>query len=410
MDRDEPVAGRVLISYAHESSEHVAAVRRFHTLLREHGLDVVIDAGADRDRQDWALWTTQQMAAAERVLVVASPRYKARFEASAPIDEGRGVRFEGLLIREEILRDMSAGLRRFVPVLLPGRSIDEIPWVLQPYSATHYRVAELTAEGVQHVVRLLRHDPRTDSSPTTGRDGTDGPVAALRLAVRGDTPTPEDAAVREFLAMAGSTGGVEVDDVAVGRGATVEISPQNVVSALSRISRCLRDLLGRHATPPGGGLELTVGGHVAETGDAALTEVNRLTDADAVRRMHSVPGAGLVLVASGELHELISASRTASPAPQAYRSCPSDGISGRPTWIAVPGRTVCPELPPAVPVHRASDEPSRADGAGERPVGALADGNVVINHGVVGNGVVNHGTGHVVNAGRDATVTFGSGS
>jgi SEFIR domain len=402
MDLSEPPSERFLISYAHESCEHIAAVHTFCALLRDHGLDVVVDAFADEERQDWALWTMRQVAAAKRVLVVASPRYRARFEASAPVDEGRGVRLEGMLIREEILRDMAAGLRKFVPVLLPGGRIDDIPTMLQPYSATHYPVPELTHDGVQRIVRLLRRDPGTDDEtpPTIARDPDDGVVAALRLSVCGGTPAGADAVVRELMATGAAHVVPDFDEGTRPTGAVLSGRPEAVVPALGRVARRLRAVLDRHDadTPPGDHLVVSVGGHVATTTDVAVAGAADLADGGAARRMHAVPGAGLVVAVSPELHRCIRESRAPYPAARAYREWPLDGDVGRPVHVAVPGRARCPELPPPPAGHTERT----AVRIGVNNGGVVGAGNTVTYH-----GPVHYGSGHIVNAGRDAHVSFG---
>jgi len=151
-----------LISYDHETPSHRANVLTFRELLRAEGFDVRIDADVEEERQDWPQWMTREIVAAERVLMVVSPRYRDRFEADGPVGGGRGVEIEAKIIREEITRDPVGSLRKFVPVLLPGIDVDDIPRLLQPYSATHYRVFELAASGVTEIARLLRR--RADGS------------------------------------------------------------------------------------------------------------------------------------------------------------------------------------------------------------------------------------------------------
>ena len=73
-------APRVFISYAHDSTAHREAVRDLWIFLRAHGVDARIDRVAAEQRTDWTLWMEQQVAEADRILVVASPAYN-----SAPV-------------------------------------------------------------------------------------------------------------------------------------------------------------------------------------------------------------------------------------------------------------------------------------------------------------------------------------
>ena len=60
-----------------------------------------------------------EVAAADYILVVASPAYKLRAGAAADPAEGWGVQYEARLIRDMFYRDQSR-LQRFLPVVLPG--------------------------------------------------------------------------------------------------------------------------------------------------------------------------------------------------------------------------------------------------------------------------------------------------
>jgi hypothetical protein len=409
MDDESASTSQFLISYAHESATHAAVVHDFCMLLRQHDLDVRIDTFADEDRQDWVLWTTQQIAAAERVLIVVSAEYRARFEATAPVDQGRGVRFEGALIRNEILRDMSAGLRKFVPVLLPGATVDHIPTMLGPYSCTHYVVPEVTAVGVQRVVRLLRRDPAEDPEPpplpgTSGIEAAATGTGALRLSVAGGSPAGADDVVRAFLAAGAGAAVTEFDAQTKTVGALLIAPPEAVLAALTGVSRHLRPLLdGHNRAAVGTRMTATIGGHVADRADAAEAGAEAAAAGAAARRMHAAPGADLVLAVSPQLHRLISSGPAPYPGASSYRSWPVDGDRGDPVWIAVPGRSAYPFLPEEPPTPRPAD-----DGHGQRAPsviiggansGVVGDGNTFVYH-----GVINNGSGIAVSAGRDAYV------
>ncbi|MGH3770971.1 MAG: toll/interleukin-1 receptor domain-containing protein, partial [Pseudonocardiaceae bacterium] len=135
---------RVFLSFARESPEHVERVWELYELLRDSGVDARADFVAAEERQDWARWTQQQVSSADRVLVIVSPEYKRRFEGIATPGTGRGVRHEARFIREHLYKDEETGVRKFLPVLLPGVTVADIPDVFQPTSATHYVVSGLT--------------------------------------------------------------------------------------------------------------------------------------------------------------------------------------------------------------------------------------------------------------------------
>jgi tetratricopeptide (TPR) repeat protein len=126
--------------------------------LRANGVDARLDL-AVADRVDWTDWMTREVQDADRVLVIASAAYRQRSEGDARPGEGRGVQWEARLIRELFYADQQAGLRRFLPVLLPGFSQADIPVWLSPASATHYQVGEFTVAGAEDLLRVLTGQP-----------------------------------------------------------------------------------------------------------------------------------------------------------------------------------------------------------------------------------------------------------
>jgi hypothetical protein len=177
-----PAGPRVFISYARESPEHIEQVRALGTLLRTRfAIDAHMDSWYEDTRRDWSQWATRQVDDAAYVLAIASPAFRARADGRTPVDEGRGVRFEGALLRSRLTHDQDEWTRRILPVVLPGYSVDDIPRFLMPYSGSHYIVPEITAEGVTDLVRALtgqaRHPmPELGGSPTLPAASTATPA------------------------------------------------------------------------------------------------------------------------------------------------------------------------------------------------------------------------------------------
>lgn len=146
---------RVFISYAHDSDDHQEAVRDLWILLRGCGIDARLDLPAAERRQDWPLWMLEQIREADYVLVIASPAYRRRAEGTAAADEGRGVQFEAALLREELYRDRDAGMGKFLPVVLPGQSADDIPAYNCPPEDAHqlarHTLRELDEHDLSHL-------------------------------------------------------------------------------------------------------------------------------------------------------------------------------------------------------------------------------------------------------------------
>lgn len=149
---------RVFVSYSHDNAEHKALVREFCTVLRrDAGLDVHLDQWAEDSRRDWAAWALHQTREADFILAIASPAFRRRADGLVPSDEGRGAQFEAAILRDQLTQDLAEQTRRILPVVLPGRKVEEIPAFLFPYSATHYLVSELTLDGVTELLGAIHN-------------------------------------------------------------------------------------------------------------------------------------------------------------------------------------------------------------------------------------------------------------
>lgn len=152
---------QVFISYAHDSSEHQDLVRQFATFLQAQlGVEVFFDQWVAGYRLDWSLWASQHLTKADFVLAIASPAYKRRAEGDEVADVGRGSQFEAAMIRDNLTRDLPRATRRILPVVLPGRHIDEIPSFLNAHSTTRYEITEFTLEGAADLLAAFTGVPR----------------------------------------------------------------------------------------------------------------------------------------------------------------------------------------------------------------------------------------------------------
>jgi tetratricopeptide (TPR) repeat protein len=156
---------RVFISYAHDDPAHEERVRGFWHFLRANGVDARLDLPGSEERRDWVQWMTQQVRDADRILVVASPKYKVRAEGDAEPEQGRGVQWEASLIRQRFYADQPAGLRLVLPVVLPDCSAADIPLWLAPAAATYYTVSEYTVQGAEQLLRSLTGQPSETMVP-----------------------------------------------------------------------------------------------------------------------------------------------------------------------------------------------------------------------------------------------------
>ena len=339
---------RVMISYAHESDEHVRLVGDLADFLRRRGIDAWLDQYATGERQDWVQWTLDQMRRAQHVIVVCSPAYRRRFEREGAPEEGRGVQLESRLIREEIMRDQAGSVRRFLPVLLGIATIDDIPTLLQPYSGMHYRIGTLDEDGCASLLRVLSGLP--DREP--------GLLGHAR-SVSPSWPRRRLSSCERWDAARSGQSGTSLCRRSGGRPAiaTVEFGPDGSVSGalLSIRPDDSDDIVGRgvrgvheQARQTERPVTARIGGHVAE--GPGNDTVFRLADSATARALHGAAGGQTVIAASSPFHDLVLQGVVTFPRPHAYRSV-GDG------WFALAARSPCPEIPQLRPEAPAPTSP-----------------------------------------------------
>ncbi|MEU5848660.1 effector-associated domain 2-containing protein [Saccharopolyspora shandongensis] len=150
---------RVFVSYTHDSELHKSHVLEFGTFLRKHGIDARLDRWDTDRRRDWYSWAIAEMTTADFVIVVASPVYRQLGDGNGPSDRHRGIQSEAALLRDLLHADRETWLRKLLPVVLPGHDLTGIPLFLQPYSADHYWVTELSEAGADDLLRVLTAQP-----------------------------------------------------------------------------------------------------------------------------------------------------------------------------------------------------------------------------------------------------------
>ncbi|GAB3491038.1 ATP-binding protein [Amycolatopsis cihanbeyliensis] len=176
-------APEVFVSYAHDSATHKEQVLEFSGLLTRHGIEVRLDQWAGHGRRDWYTWAMRCITQSDFVVVVASPRYREAGDGLAAADQHRGVQTEAALLRDLLHANRPVWMPRILPMVLPGRSVEDIPLFLQPHCADHYRISELTAPGVAELVDVLRAGP-VPPGPALGRGRVLPPNSSSAPALR----------------------------------------------------------------------------------------------------------------------------------------------------------------------------------------------------------------------------------
>ncbi|WP_424185466.1 SEFIR domain-containing protein [Actinokineospora sp. G85] len=147
-------APKVFYSYSHDDRHHSARVRRLADLLHAEGAEGWLDQWEDHYRTDWS-WHADLMREADFIIAVGSPAYRRRVDRQAAPDEGRGAQHEGQILRDLLTEDLRAAVRKILPVVLPGGTLDHLPRLFNVYSNTHFIVDEISPAGVGELVRAM---------------------------------------------------------------------------------------------------------------------------------------------------------------------------------------------------------------------------------------------------------------
>jgi hypothetical protein len=156
-------APKVFISYSHDSPEHAGRVLGLSDRLRQDGIDCHIDQYEVSPPEGWPRWMVNKVEWADFVLVVCTETYQQRFKGKAPAGQGKGVKWEGSILTQE-LYDAEAQNTRFIPVVFSSPDTDHIPIVLR--GQTPYNVSN--DKGYEELYRHLTNQPRT-VRPTLGK-------------------------------------------------------------------------------------------------------------------------------------------------------------------------------------------------------------------------------------------------
>src|SRR3990172_72887 len=113
----EMEAPKVFISYSHDSPEHAGRVLTLSDRLRDGGVDSHIDQYEVSPQEGWPRWMLKRLKWADFVLVVCTATYNQRFTGEAPAGQGKGVKWEGAVLTQELYEAESQNTM-FIPVVL----------------------------------------------------------------------------------------------------------------------------------------------------------------------------------------------------------------------------------------------------------------------------------------------------
>lgn len=133
---EEPKAPtKVFISYSWDSEDHKECVLALaNTLRTPWGIEADIDQYVRAKppftpSQGWDLWMEKRIEWAEFVLIVCTETYKRRFRGDEEPRIGRGVTWEGTIIRQNLYNDKLTNTK-FIPVVFSVQDLTHVPIVL----------------------------------------------------------------------------------------------------------------------------------------------------------------------------------------------------------------------------------------------------------------------------------------
>ncbi|HVG62116.1 MAG TPA: SEFIR domain-containing protein [Hyalangium sp.] len=182
-----PGPARIFISYSHHHESQPERVRQLADRLRGDGFEVLFDQTDSAADAGWPRWMEQQLERADAVILVCTRSWRRRFDGMLDEEGGRGVLFEGKLIRSLLFRDLQ--FSRFIPVVFEGDLPEEVVPTLF-YSHPRYILEKQYAS-----LRAALPAPRAGKAPiSSGRlpSPTALPLEPVRFEVALATDEPLD--------------------------------------------------------------------------------------------------------------------------------------------------------------------------------------------------------------------------
>ncbi|MBD2124751.1 GUN4 domain-containing protein [Trichocoleus sp. FACHB-262] len=135
MSAEAQVPTKVFISYSWDSETHKERVLMLaNTLRNPWGIEADIDQYVRAKPpytpgQGWDLWMEKRIEWAEFVLIVCTETYKRRFRGDEEPGFGRGVTWEGTIIRQNLYNDQLRNTK-FIPVVFSSQNLVHVPIIL----------------------------------------------------------------------------------------------------------------------------------------------------------------------------------------------------------------------------------------------------------------------------------------
>ena len=135
MTEETQAPTKVFISYSWDSEDHKERVLALaNTLRNPWGIETDIDQYIRAKypytpEQGWDVWMEKRIEWAEFVLIVCTETYKRRFRGDEEPGVGRGITWEGTIIRQNLYNDKLVNTK-FIPVVFSSQDLTHVPIIL----------------------------------------------------------------------------------------------------------------------------------------------------------------------------------------------------------------------------------------------------------------------------------------
>jgi len=155
----------VFISYSHDSADHKRWVARLATVLRENGIDAMLDQWDVGLGDDLAIFMERGLKGSDRVLVICTDEYNRKADGGLG-----GVGYEKMIVTSDLIKDISTN--KFIPVIRQVSGNSKTPICLSTRTYTDlssYDESDLTAVNVKDLLSELHNIPKESKPALAGR-------------------------------------------------------------------------------------------------------------------------------------------------------------------------------------------------------------------------------------------------
>ena len=149
---------KVFISYSHDSPEHKQWVSELAAILRQNGIDAILDQWDLGLGDDGTRFMERGIVDADRVLVICTDEYVSKANAN----EG-GVGYERMIVNAELVQNL--GTDKFIPIIRQASGKEKTPTFLGTRVYADFRNESQFDAECEKLIRELHEMPIAEKPP-----------------------------------------------------------------------------------------------------------------------------------------------------------------------------------------------------------------------------------------------------